>query len=159
MPQADKQTSSSSNTALNNRNENHQGEVMDFAKLLTSRFQMEVGFDHAQRNKSELDKYLEEPLENDCENFNILSWWKDNQRRFPILAKMARDVLAIPVTTVASESAFSTGGRVLDSFRTSLTPRIVETLICTQDWERTTKDVVIEESLASLEQLKEGLIF
>lgn len=159
MPQEDKQKSSASNSALNNRNENRQGEVMDFAKLLTSRFQMEVGFDHPQRNKSELDKYLEEPLENDCENFNILSWWKDNQRRFPILAKMARDVLAIPVTTVASESAFSTGGRVLDSFRTSLTPRIVEALICTQDWERTTKAVVIEESLASLEQLEEGLIF
>ena len=43
---------------------------------------------------------------------------------------IARDVLAIPVLTVASESAFGIGGWVLDTFRTSLTPRIVEALIC-----------------------------
>ena len=49
---------------------------------------------------------------------------------------IAKDILAIPLTTVASESAFSTGGRVLDQFRSSLTPKIVECLICTQDWIR-----------------------
>lgn len=47
---------------------------------------------------------------------------------------MARDVLAIPVSTVDSESAFSNGGRVLDSFCTSLTHKMVEALICAQDW-------------------------
>ncbi|KAL4381580.1 hypothetical protein AHAS_Ahas04G0147700 [Arachis hypogaea] len=47
---------------------------------------------------------------------------------------MAREVLAIPVSTVASESAFSTGGRVLDLYRSSLTPRMVEALVCTGDW-------------------------
>ncbi|CAJ2651858.1 unnamed protein product [Trifolium pratense] len=47
---------------------------------------------------------------------------------------MARDVFATPVSTVASESAFSTGGRVLDSFRSCLNPEMVEALICTQNW-------------------------
>ena len=37
-------------------------------------------------------------------------------------------------STIAFEAAFSTGGRVLDSFQTSLTPRMVEALICAQDW-------------------------
>ncbi|CAN1331500.1 hypothetical protein LINPERPRIM_LOCUS35353 [Linum perenne] len=32
---------------------------------------------------------------------------------------MARDVLAVPISSVASESAFSTGGRVLSNFRSS----------------------------------------
>ncbi|GKC29417.1 zinc finger BED domain-containing protein RICESLEEPER 2-like protein [Tanacetum coccineum] len=48
----------------------------------------------------------------------------------------SEDVLAIPISTVASESVFSTGGRVLDAFRSSLTPPVVESLICTEDWFR-----------------------
>ncbi|CAI9263167.1 unnamed protein product [Lactuca saligna] len=84
----------------------------------------------------ELEKYFQESVEDDLEMFNILDWWKVNSPRFPILSLMARDVFAIPVSTVASESVFSTSGRVLDPFRSSLTPKIVESLICTQDWIR-----------------------
>jgi hypothetical protein len=73
-------------------------------------------------SKSELDQYLMEDVEKASANFDILNWWKVNSTKFPILAKIARDVLAIPITTVASESAFSTGGRVLDPFRSSLAP-------------------------------------
>ncbi|GAU31155.1 hypothetical protein TSUD_315800 [Trifolium subterraneum] len=54
--------------------------------------------------------------------------------RFPVLANIARDLLAIPVSTVASESAFSTGGRVLDEYCSRLSTRTVEALICTKDW-------------------------
>ncbi|KAI7958773.1 hypothetical protein MJO28_002564 [Puccinia striiformis f. sp. tritici] len=35
---------------------------------------------------------------------------------------------------VASESAFSTGGRVLDDYRTRLNEETVEALLCAQDW-------------------------
>ncbi|KAM0898973.1 hypothetical protein ACQ4PT_021594 [Festuca glaucescens] len=80
-------------------------------------------------SKSELEKYLAEDCEDiESTNFDILAWWKTNSSRFPVLARLARDVLAIPISTVASESAFSTGGRVLDDFRTSLTPFMVEEL-------------------------------
>lgn len=78
-------------------------------------------------SKSELDKYLMEDVEDPhCANFEILNWWKLNSEKSRILSKLARDVLAIPVSTVASESAFSTGGRVLNSFRSSLTPKAVQ---------------------------------
>ncbi|XP_012858997.1 PREDICTED: zinc finger BED domain-containing protein RICESLEEPER 2-like [Erythranthe guttata] len=91
-------------------------------------------------NKTELELYLEEKLHPGQivqeDNFNILDWWKLYAAKYPIMARMARDILAIPVSSVASESAFSTGGRVLNKFRSSLLPTTVEALICSQDWIR-----------------------
>ena len=43
-------------------------------------------------------------------------------------------MLAIPVSTIVSESTFSVGGCVSDSFHSSLSPNIAEALICAQDW-------------------------
>ena len=84
--------------------------------------------------KSELQSYLDEPVFPRKDDFDILGWWKANSPKFPILSKMARDILAIPATTVASESAFSVGGRVIDETRASLLPDVVEALITTGDW-------------------------
>ena len=47
---------------------------------------------------------------------------------------MARDFLAIPLSTVASESTFSTAGMVIDKYRSSLSSETVEALICAKDW-------------------------
>jgi hypothetical protein len=44
--------------------------------------------------------------------------------------------MAIPVTTVASESVFSTGGRVISPHRSRLAPKTVEGLMCMQAWSR-----------------------
>ena len=55
-----------------------------------------------------------------------LEWWKIHGTRYPVVVCMARDVLAVSSSTVASESTFSTGGHTLDSFRTSLTPKVVQ---------------------------------
>ncbi|XP_077248521.1 zinc finger BED domain-containing protein RICESLEEPER 1-like [Tasmannia lanceolata] len=85
------------------------------------------------RMMSELDQYLDEPVFPRNLGFDILGWWKLNTHKYPTLSKMARDILAIPVSTVASESIFS-NGRVLDQYRSSLLPETIEALICTQDW-------------------------
>jgi hypothetical protein len=85
----------------------------------------------------ELQQYLDDeliPIE--TENFQILEWWKVAGTRFSILRKIAYDIFAIPVSTVASESAFSTSGRVLSEHRSRLTPEILEALMCSQAWLR-----------------------
>uniref|UniRef100_A0A453AHB8 HAT C-terminal dimerisation domain-containing protein n=1 Tax=Aegilops tauschii subsp. strangulata TaxID=200361 RepID=A0A453AHB8_AEGTS len=43
---------------------------------------------------------------------------------------MARRFLPIPASSVSSESTFSTGGRILDDYRSSLKPYMVEALVC-----------------------------
>ncbi len=82
---------------------------------------------------NELDKYMAEPLLKQSE-FDILAWWKNKTDVYPILSRIARDVMAIQVSTVASESAFSAGGRVIDPYRSRLDPEMVQALICTKDW-------------------------
>ncbi|KAL2943949.1 putative AC transposase, partial [Bienertia sinuspersici] len=84
--------------------------------------------------KSDLDMYLEEPLVPHTTNIDILYHWKTNSGRFSILCLMAKDVLAISISAVASKPAFSTGGRVLDCYRSSLKPSTVEAVICLKDW-------------------------
>jgi hypothetical protein len=90
---------------------------------------------------------------------DLLVWWKASEQRFPILARMARDVLAIPISIVASESTFSTSGRILDDFRSSLTPFMLEALVCAQDWLRWSIPIDIEENLEELTMLEKGLAF
>jgi hypothetical protein len=43
-------------------------------------------------------------------------------------------VLAIPVSAVVSETTFSIDGRILDPFRSSLSPSTVQALVCCQNW-------------------------
>lgn len=84
--------------------------------------------------KSELDMYLDEQSESSNENFDIFLWWKTDAEKYPVLSTMARDFLAIPLSTVSSESAFSCSGRILGDTQTSLKPTSLEALVCGKDW-------------------------
>ncbi|KAF7129553.1 hypothetical protein RHSIM_Rhsim10G0115400 [Rhododendron simsii] len=88
-------------------------------------------------SRSELTQYLEINLvtNEEFQSFDILAWWKKTEKTFPILSIMARDLLTPPVSSVASESAFSAGNRVLDERRSRLAPDILDCLICLKDWE------------------------
>ena len=85
---------------------------------------------------SEIDSYMNLPLRPRVpnENFDILNYWKEQLVSFPILARMARDILAIPITSVASESSFSMGGRILNKWRNCLSAPHVEVLITSKNW-------------------------
>ncbi|XP_048138038.1 zinc finger BED domain-containing protein RICESLEEPER 1-like [Rhodamnia argentea] len=102
-----------------------------------------VGFDkfidetsQSDGTKTDLDKYLEEPLFPRNVDFNVLNWWKVHTPRYPILSMMARNVLGAPMSRVLSESAFDMGGKVLDRDRSSLSAATLQALMCSQDWIR-----------------------
>ena len=56
----------------------------------------------------EVDMYFGIPASDD-ETLNPLEYWANNSQRFPALSMMARDYLAVPGTSAASERAFSAG--------------------------------------------------
>lgn len=47
---------------------------------------------------------------------------------------MAKDILAIPISSVASESSFSMGGRILNKWRSCLSDEHVEALVTSKNW-------------------------
>ncbi|KAK2373872.1 zinc finger BED domain-containing protein DAYSLEEPER [Trifolium repens] len=60
--------------------------------------------------KYELDHYLKVAVIKKTSDFDILNLWKVNGVVYPTLQAIATHVLVIPVSTVASELAFSTSG-------------------------------------------------
>ena len=133
--------------------------------IVDKRALMKKGFsNYLKRNENveamnDLDRYLLDGVEElDDTNFDVLLWWKNKVPTYRALTIMARDILAIPVTSVASECAFSTSKRVLDQFRSSLTPKTVESLVCAQDWLKSSKLMVdSEETLENLEGIEKGI--
>ncbi|WJZ84094.1 hypothetical protein VitviT2T_003718 [Vitis vinifera] len=111
-------------------------------------------------NTTDLDRYLNIDLISfeDDEDFDILIWWKSQQHKYPVLSIIARDVLTVPVSTVALEAAFSAGGRVVSDKRYSLAPDSIEANICVKDWTIADKrifDSIQEENmLVDMEKLK-----
>ncbi|XP_042952169.1 zinc finger BED domain-containing protein RICESLEEPER 2-like [Carya illinoinensis] len=114
----------------------------------------------AHMQKSQLDLYLDEPRADRNAKIDILSFWKGNEFRYPDLACMARDILSVPVSTVAFESTFSVDGRIIDQFRSALKADIVEALVCTRDWlygeEQETEEVKLDELAEDIMELEKN---
>ncbi|KAF7133038.1 hypothetical protein RHSIM_Rhsim09G0098000 [Rhododendron simsii] len=109
-------------------------------KVVTGRSQYESFVrqsDSIQPVKSDLDIYLEEGVyicqQGMDSQFDALEWWKANSLKYRILSKMARDILSVPITSVASESTFSAGSKVIDPYRASLATETIEMLLCGAD--------------------------
>ncbi|CAN1156466.1 Putative AC transposase, partial [Linum perenne] len=66
--------------------------------------------------------------------FDILLWWKLNSAKYPTLQQIAKDFLTIPITSVTSESTFSTCGSLLDPHRCKLHHSTVEAMMCARSW-------------------------
>ncbi|EPS60750.1 hypothetical protein M569_14050, partial [Genlisea aurea] len=88
----------------------------------------------SQNTKSDLEKYLEDPLFPRNNDLNILSWWKVNEPRYPVLSMMARNILGIPISKVSSDAVFDTGNKPIDHCWATLKSETLQALMCSQDW-------------------------
>ena len=84
--------------------------------------------------KNEIEEYLEDSLIYFKSDEELLCFWNTNQNKYPVLAAMARDYLAITSSAVASESAFSKGRRTCRWDRSMLADHMVECLQCLKSW-------------------------
>ena len=82
--------------------------------MLAAQFEQHMEEIENESSEPELSRYLADKHERITKEFDILEYWKVNSNKYPILSLLAKDVLAVPASTVPSESAFSTGGRIID---------------------------------------------
>ena len=83
-------------------------------------------------NTNELECYCLAKMKHN--NIDVLHYWKNSANASPTLAMMARDIFAVPVSTVPSESCFSSANRILTDKRSKLGPTVFERLVCLKDW-------------------------
>ncbi|KAM0919897.1 hypothetical protein ACQ4PT_007890 [Festuca glaucescens] len=80
---------------------------------------------------TELDQYMQEPSSLSTGESGVLQWWKEHELTFPIIARMARDILAMPLTTDYSVATRTARRAFCDS-----SERWIEHVVCIQDWLR-----------------------
>ncbi|PUZ49945.1 hypothetical protein GQ55_6G020200 [Panicum hallii var. hallii] len=52
--------------------------------------------------QTELDRYLQDRLEHPTKDFDVLKWWRAHSSEYPMVARMARDALAMPTCSKLS---------------------------------------------------------
>ncbi|GLT34594.1 hypothetical protein SLA2020_091010 [Shorea laevis] len=95
-------------------------------------------------NRLEFYQYLEDE-ESYLMEIDILKWWQNNSSKFPTMVKMARDFLAIPLSTIVSNSAFTTKVKKIVSSNGDQDLKIINAMICCQDWLASVKASVDSE--------------
>lgn len=62
-------------------------------------------------------------------NFNALEWWDHHVTEYPRLSKFAKQILAIPASSAASERVFSAAGNLITEKRNRLGPNSVNNIL------------------------------
>ncbi|KAK2922524.1 HAT, C-terminal dimerization domain [Fusarium oxysporum f. sp. vasinfectum] len=87
-------------------------------------------------NRDEVKEYLEEPIYEDEEVEDPFEWWRQREKDFPRLARMAYDLLSIPSTACECERVFSLAKLLVGTQRHSLQDLTMEMLTCVKFWRR-----------------------
>jgi len=88
-------------------------------------------FESSLEPQLQIDKEIStyENLPDADKNQNVLKWWKSVSSSLPLLAAVAREVLAIPASSTKSERLFSCAGRVSTPSRHNLAPEKLEEIV------------------------------
>lgn len=87
-----------------------------------------------ENDEDELSTYLKQPPIIYSNEYDILQWWKENNKDLPIMAQIAKDFLSLMPTSVPSEKCFSIGTLTVDKNRTRLHSNTVQELLCLKSW-------------------------
>lgn len=87
-------------------------------------------------NRDEVKQYLEEPIYEDEAVEDPFEWWRQREKDFPRLARMAYDLLSIPSTACECERVFSLAKLLVGTQRHSLQDLTMEMLTCVKFWRR-----------------------
>ena len=153
--EASKQASQSQSTQSSQSTQEHATDIMDFVEDDIGYNRIDIRYNNmlkeiGVRDLNELDAYLKADVEVGTD-YDVLSWWKVNSGKYPILSQISLYVLSMQVSSVASESSFSTSARIIEPYSSCLTHYMVEVLICTNQWLK--QDIKFESKVLTNTQL------
>ncbi|KAK3129965.1 hypothetical protein QOZ80_6BG0487170 [Eleusine coracana subsp. coracana] len=111
----------------NSRSKVCKGTVADMDRLVE--YYSHYANQYSERPMTELDQYVQDPHLSTGKP-SVLQWWKEHRLAYPTIARMARDIFALPSSTdckLATRIA-----RLAVSVSDST--RRIEELVCLQDW-------------------------
>ncbi|KAK9997362.1 hypothetical protein SO802_022048 [Lithocarpus litseifolius] len=106
----------------------------NYSDILDRWYKSKRDMNKAHSQRAELHRYWGEPIPDFEGEFDILGWWHTNSTKFPTLWRIAQDILAIPMSTSISNSAFSIETMTINPTFNGLDPVIIEALVCGEDW-------------------------
>ncbi|KAJ0264299.1 HAT protein [Hirschfeldia incana] len=87
--------------------------------------------------ETELDAYLKEPVMEWNKDFKALDWWREEGgHKYPVLSRVARDVLSIPISRATSYYAYGMDRREPPAFVVSLEAEVANAMMCSKRWLR-----------------------
>lgn len=78
-------------------------------------------------SEDEFTRYLTEAQINHNLSANI--WWKEHEKCYPSLSKLARKFLAVPATSTSSGRVFSSAGNIVRPSRSCLSFEMISALV------------------------------
>ena len=117
--------------ASRDRKRKHDDDDMEDDEVYEQLFENLGASDGVGMDGNEYDTYVSAPRI--AYKTTSLQYWKENERQFSHMARMARDVFAVPATGAGVERQFSRSGRIATALRCRLLPSTISAIMMYKD--------------------------